>query len=40
METPENEKFRDSIGTIDKSGKRSGFFLKNRVEFFISTGRM
>lgn len=38
METPSNEKFRDSIGTIDKEGKRawvfpkkpSGKFYKNR----------
>ncbi|MCL7764264.1 cytochrome c oxidase accessory protein CcoG [Polaribacter sp. Z014] len=28
METPESEKFRDSIGTIDKSGKRSWVFPK------------
>ncbi|WP_339658471.1 cytochrome c oxidase accessory protein CcoG [uncultured Polaribacter sp.] len=28
METPENEQFRDSIGTIDKSGKRSWVFPK------------
>ncbi|KOY52864.1 cytochrome c oxidase accessory protein CcoG [Polaribacter dokdonensis] len=28
METPENEKFRDSIGTINKEGKRSWVFPK------------
>ena len=28
METPEKEQFRDSIGTIDKSGKRSWVFPK------------
>ena len=28
METPENEQFRDSIGTIDKSGNRSWVFPK------------
>ncbi len=28
MKTPENEQFRDSIGTIDKSGKRSWVFPK------------
>lgn len=28
METPENEKFRDSIGTIDEKGKRAWVFPK------------
>ena len=28
METPEGEKFRDSIGTIDKEGKRAWVFPK------------
>ncbi|EAQ41683.1 cytochrome c oxidase accessory protein CcoG [Polaribacter sp. MED152] len=28
METPENEKFRDSIGTVNKEGKRSWVFPK------------
>ncbi|SDS07034.1 cytochrome c oxidase accessory protein FixG [Polaribacter sp. KT25b] len=28
METPKNEQFRDSIGTIDKSGKRSWVYPK------------
>ncbi|ARV15233.1 cytochrome c oxidase accessory protein CcoG [Polaribacter sp. SA4-12] len=34
METPENEKFRDSIGTIDKSGKRSWVFPKKPSGIF------
>ena len=28
METPENESFRDSIGTIDQEGKRSWVYPK------------
>ena len=28
METPENEVFRDSIGTIDEEGKREWVFPK------------
>ena len=28
METPDNEKFRDSIGTINQEGKRSWIFPK------------
>ncbi len=34
METPENEKFRDSIGTINKEGKRSWVFPKKPSGFF------
>ncbi|MCI2229015.1 cytochrome c oxidase accessory protein CcoG [Polaribacter sp. MSW13] len=34
METPENEQFRDSIGTIDKSGKRSWVFPKKPSGIF------
>ena len=34
METPKNEQFRDSIGTIDKSGKRSWVFPKKPSGIF------
>jgi cytochrome c oxidase accessory protein FixG len=34
METPSNEKFRDSIGTINKEGKRSWVFPKKPSGFF------
>jgi cytochrome c oxidase accessory protein FixG len=34
METPKNEQFRDSIGTIDKAGKRSWVFPKKPSGIF------
>ena len=34
METPEGEKFRDSIGTINKEGKRAWVFPKKPVGIF------
>ena len=34
METPKNEQFRDSIGTINKEGKRSWVFPKKPSGIF------
>ncbi|GAK99585.1 type cbb3 cytochrome oxidase biogenesis protein CcoG [Nonlabens ulvanivorans] len=37
METPENEVFRDSIGTINEDGKRNWLYPKNQQVNFMTT---